>query len=483
MLKIKVLAPRLLNLDYLFTLKQGSKKYCQIPNYSIALFCHILSYKSAENYHEGRGNSFCKLHSSILDQHIRFYRKTIEFLQNEARVLLVNRIYSPGHFPRSYRFNNELLENGLEYVSIEVSIREWRRFERFKSHSAIFRQNLTSNRLSLVDFLNSGRITIDTSAASNAIDALMKDRHPMSRDHQSRIIRDIDQNNMNELISFDEAGWRMHSPFTMLKKEIRKHLRVDGEPLVELDVKTSQPFLSLILFQKEYWMQTGRFEKKYKSLEIGTLIPTLGKHIQDTIQGFIPYMFPIRSDGITNIDSGLIEYAEALTNNRVDIYSRLANLSNTLRKEKGYKHNEVSRNSAKKALMKYLFGPNNAKRVRNSTLNQVFATRFGLVDSLFTLLKSYKTGTYKTKYSNKREAFSIDKGYCLFAHYLQRIESTILLDYICPAILKKDSYTPLIPIHDCLLTTVKYSQLVQDTMQDVLSNIVGFPAVVVKKEF
>jgi len=50
---------------------------------------------------------------------------------------------------------------------------------------------------------------------------------------------------------FDEYG-RFHSNFTILKKEVRqKFLKIDGEEVIEIDIKNSQPLFLAILLQEE----------------------------------------------------------------------------------------------------------------------------------------------------------------------------------------------------------------------------------------
>ena len=51
--------------------------------------------------------------------------------------------------------------------------------------------------------------------------------------------------------SKDAFGWRFHSNLTRLKTEARKSLRVHGKPLVEIDIKNSQPlFLAKLLKER-----------------------------------------------------------------------------------------------------------------------------------------------------------------------------------------------------------------------------------------
>jgi hypothetical protein len=64
---------------------------------------------------------------------------------------------------------------------------------------------------------------------------------------QLQIIRD----GLWRFNSKDAFGWRFHSNLTQLKTEARKSLRVRGKPLVEIDIKNSQPlFLAKLLRER-----------------------------------------------------------------------------------------------------------------------------------------------------------------------------------------------------------------------------------------
>ena len=61
----------------------------------------------------------------------------------------------------------------------------------------------------------------------------------------------INLRDKNLYFTFDEFG-RLHTNFTVLKKEVRKHyLTIDGEPIDEIDIKNSQPFFLSKIIKKE----------------------------------------------------------------------------------------------------------------------------------------------------------------------------------------------------------------------------------------
>ena len=49
----------------------------------------------------------------------------------------------------------------------------------------------------------------------------------------------------------DDFAGRVHTNFSRLKRELKKHLRIDGQRLMEIDIKNSQPtFLAIVASQR-----------------------------------------------------------------------------------------------------------------------------------------------------------------------------------------------------------------------------------------
>lgn len=80
-------------------------------------------------------------------------------------------------------------------------------------------------------------------------------------------------------INRDLYGNRIHTNITSLKRELRKCLIVDGEPLVELDIANSQPFFfSMVL--KEFYTDLPEDVIKYTELtQNGTFYQYMSEHL------------------------------------------------------------------------------------------------------------------------------------------------------------------------------------------------------------
>jgi hypothetical protein len=78
-------------------------------------------------------------------------------------------------------------------------------------------------------------------------------------------IQAIKQNNL--FFKFDNYG-RMHTNFTILKKQIRQnYLKIDGLEIEEIDIKNSQPFFFMLLLKKEIGVENFN-DECFKFLEL-----------------------------------------------------------------------------------------------------------------------------------------------------------------------------------------------------------------------
>lgn len=51
----------------------------------------------------------------------------------------------------------------------------------------------------------------------------------------------------------DDTGNRLHTNLTNLPAEVRNFITYAGRPLVSIDIRNSQPYMSLALFERKFW--------------------------------------------------------------------------------------------------------------------------------------------------------------------------------------------------------------------------------------
>jgi len=179
------------------------------------------------------------LYSKILrDRYGLHYNTYIDYLVQIGFIRLKSDYFS-GKKARTYLLNWFELDkikrvNVYDNILIKNSYKDFHRKLNAKSPIDI------EIRKKLVEDLN--HVKIDFNKADTFLNDL-KDKGRITnskffKNYQS--INNIHENNI--FFIFDDFG-RMHTNFTVLKKEIRKNfLTIDGESVDEIDIKNSQPF-------------------------------------------------------------------------------------------------------------------------------------------------------------------------------------------------------------------------------------------------
>jgi hypothetical protein len=222
---------------------------------------------------------------------------------------------------------------------------------------------------------NLDRVTIEESAAIENIEQLADTEE--KREAYIGSVRAIIDGYLDWTV--DDFAGRVHTNFSRLKRELKKHLRFDGQRPVEIDINNSQPtFLSIVAWQ------CGVDEPHYRSLcEEGRL------------------------------------------------YDWLA--------EKG----GWTRAYVKEELMaKAFFSKNRYTNAAKRLFNAEFPQMAAFIE--------------KTKAKDHKK----------LAQTLQKAESQYMIHGVCETIRKTRPNTPIITIHDSILTTPDCAEYVLQTMRD-----------------
>lgn len=235
--------------------------------------------------------------------------------------------------------------------------------------------------------------------------------------------------------SVDSTSGRFHSNITNMPKGLRPYLRVKDEPLVNLDIKNSQPYLSTILLtnpSKVSWMT--------KSPAFTMMLETLKVSLSEDVKKYISLV----------ISGQLYEF-----------------LMDEFFKE-GL---QITRDETKSQVLRILFARNRMpKDPINRQARQIFIKIFPKVHRIFSKVRGSSKG-------NKFENFK------RFAILLQTIESYLMLDVILKRIYREHPGTIAITIHDSIMTGILTNNVEEVTkiMNEELTRFVGFePKVVIE---
>jgi len=245
-------------------------------------------------------------------------------------------------------------------------------------------------------------------------------------------------------LKIDDNVHRLHSVITNMQKDFRNYLTYNNEPLVSIDIKNSQPYLTCILFNPEFWNENSNLLLNLKSLPL---------NIQARLNEF-------------SIINMLGKFFDGLKGNEFNEYARIVStggmyeaLIDIVREERG---DTITRKDAKITMFSIFFSKNKGSQNNpNKDLMDIFKLKFPAIAELFKIIKhSFKDGD--------------DEQHSRLACLLQSIESEIVLHRCCKRIWKEgENSIPLFTIHDSIITTTKNLESVYLIMIEELHNCIG----------
>lgn len=240
------------------------------------------------------------------------------------------------------------------------------------------------------------------------------------------IIRSITRIEHGDIFhSIDPTSGRFHSNLTNMSKKLRPFLRIQGQPLANIDIKNSQAYLSVcvLLFpQKVAWLA--------KDPDLCELLLRLEIKMTDDMKKYIELV----------VNGGLYEFLA--------------------------KEFNLSRDETKRQVLRILFARNRTpKDQNNKKCRQIFKDIFPTVHKVFSKIRGYETTS--NKFSN----------YKRFAILMQRIESYIMLDKIIRRIHNEMPGVIAMTIHDSIMTGILTNNVeaVRKVMDQELKSFVGMP--------
>lgn len=278
-------------------------------------------------------------------------------------------------------------------------------------------------------------------------------------------------------LSVDETAGRFHSNLTNLKSELRNALNYDGKLLVSIDLKNSQPFMSLALLNPEFYHSSYRVEVTAEQINL-ILSGKANTQAQPTKltlkQPDIPsYSLTLQSinpdiasrilgkESPTTSSTALITLVElnSLTNSLDAVLYRRLVQDGTLYDylEKCMIADGMTKPKDRRALkgivFQALFTANSFYSQPEAAPKRLFANAFPTIYKLFSLLKT-------------RDKTDLPV-------LLQTIESYLFIHVITKRIAREHPEIPIFTIHDSIVTTVGNEEYVQTIMTEELERAIG----------
>ena len=383
----------------------------------------------------------------------------------DTGVLVTDNHYIPGETSIGYKL-------APEYANSKLIMYNYRKYstqntlavpeQRYNSDIRGFVDNQILNYLYLTHWFNQKKLVIDKQRAEDYAFSLMQKKFALgysswdinrgknnNKRKYPRTQYEAIMRNINHIAVYDYNAMidtnvhRLHSVLTNMQKEFRNFLKYDGQQLVSFDVKNSQPFLSCILFNPDFWSENSS-------------LPLRLNQLPDNIQ---------QSIAETSIKSNLINFFNSLTGNEFEEYKSTVSsgrfyeaIIQRIQEEKG----ETLTKEDVKPISFKLFFAKNRDNVANHWLMVYFMERFPQVAEVFRIIKMEYEGVNEQKQHGR------------LACLLQSIESEIILHRCCKRIWEdKNQEIPLFTIHDSIATTFEHKDYVKDLMIEVLTQCIG----------
>lgn len=406
------------------------------------------------------GNNFAPLSSEYLQEVVYRYRKYLDFLLANDIILTDNQ-FIVGEKCFGYCYNYPYSGQRLKEVVVDNYILK----KTMRRASEKYREKLRKSMWGysyLTEWWESGKLEIDIKGAFEWIENYEKakiatiNNDDTIKDKILAIENVIDTSeDFKHLVlsisseapryGFSGEGHRFYNPISNLKRELRSFLTYDGKPLVDIDIKNSQPFLATALFKSSFWestVETGgqiltlegvskdihkvvKESKQYK--HIITLLKTSKSHDQQQSQ-FKKYIDLV-------VEMGFYEY---ILEHFEPIYPDRFN----------------ERNKVKKEVLRIFYVANKFTIFDFYKPCQTFKSHFPEVYELFRLIKE------------------IQDNYLPII--LQRIESFLVIDIICKCLSQNSAETPFFTIHDNIITTKGNEGIVREIMSAEIYKWIGY---------
>ena len=402
-------------------------------------------------------DSYTPLNAQLLQEYVKNYKDYLNYLINDLKIVETDNQYISGKKSRGYRFICTYQTMVKPYKVTDWTMRKKMKIEENKALFSVEKLNY------LTKWFNDG-LDIDFNKCHTFLkrEFKIKNRCPELRDYDvikkkykiplNQLNRSLIAVNTIDIKSFflkrDDNVNRFHSNLTNLNSQLRNAITYKGEPLISIDITNSQPYLSTLLFNKEFWQKKSQVYKSNITttndyITISKLLNNyfyyimLGEtSVSTDVKGFEKYIDLVRS-GL------LYEYLQKQFKNQLKV-------------------DYASRKHVKTAVFQTLFTGNTFIGQKEAAPKKIFAELFPEVYEVFKQIKK--------------------KDKTLLPRLLQSIESYLIIDVICKRIGKELPEAPIFTIHDSIATTKVYVEAIQQIMLEECTKAIGFaPKLTIEK--
>lgn len=418
------------------------------PNFNFQRDCfvyilHIISSIPTGKWKLLDSEGYTAVNKKLLQKRIHKYKSYLDYLISNE-IIEESRHYIPGEKSGGIKFCSAYQS---ELKPVEITKHTLMKSICYK------RSNVNDEKTAETHFLRkwfNSKLTVDVEGAKAFLSEL-KEREiaegsaSAQQAYNCRLLPLLEINAKEFSFAIDNTGYRLHTNLTRTMKDLRKHLKYDGQTLYSVDIVNSQPFLARPLFSQNYFNRNDIASKIINQRLLTTSnFPIMVVNILEEVKDQ-----PDVKDYLKSVTKG-------------NFYERFAELLIENGLFQGDVKDASVRDKVKEITFSVLYSPNTA--IGHNPNIRVFA---GIFPGVFKMIK-------KVKYGNQHNSYSI---------LLQRLESELILDKVCKRINNAFPNIPIFTIHDSIVTTKEYVGIVQDFIKKVIRQNVGAAPVLKVEEW
>lgn len=392
---------------------------------------------------------YVKLNATRLQQFNKNYKKYMDYLRSKGRPVDRSK-YVVGKESFGYRI---LLKSDLRQLE-PIPIQDFvirKKVKRYHKEQQAAYKKATKNHAYLTKWFNH-LLTIDEKGARKKVDELFPytpvtggiwgpvKGQPSNVAKRYKALSSIKKFASKDFYySVDENIGRFHSNIANIKKELRAFIKYDGQKLVNIDIKNSQPLFSTLLLKKAFYQNHS---KSINIQQFPTLIPLLHKPVDKILSSIIHYIMIVESSK-THDSKGFQRYNLLL--NSGDFYNEIAAIISP--------HGALKKGDMKKMMFMVFFSSNKFIGQPTAHFKRLFRDTFPAVYEVFKMIKR--------------------NNHTTLSHLLQRIESNIIVEKAAKRIAMENPDLPIFTVHDSIATVVGNELYVSEVLREEIFNYTG----------
>ncbi|MBF8151306.1 hypothetical protein ITJ86_15470 [Winogradskyella sp. F6397] len=425
--------------DLIHKLEAYDNNKTKLSKSKMLYLANLPIYLNSRHKNDENNNSWTPICSDLL-KNIKNYSKYISFLIDNGFFEKHKSNYSSDRNQcNKYRIHSKYSKQVIQFQSVKAHSN----FTRGINKSRIDRESIANKSCKhLTKWLIAEKFTINYNEAAEYLKTKYAGTNNLKK-RNNRIVS-IDEIK-NNIFTYSRNGRdnRLHSNLTRLAKDLRKFVKYDNEFLYSEDISNCQPYIVSNLINKIKDRVNNRGIKNnidsYHNHIIDKYTPIMSDHFdQDECSKEIERFSNLMLNGSFYEDFSNYLYEDGI----ISLFYNDSASYTSNRKIYTFKN---KRDASKAIFLKTLYS---SKKSKENIIN-TFKMNFPYV---YEIIQTFKT-------EDKSD----------FPIMIQNIEADCIIDYCTKILAKKYPKMPLFTIHDSILTTESYSDILNKEVKILLS--------------